>query len=740
MNQFLSDVRVAARALRRVPVFTAVCIVTLGLGIGGATAIYSLVKRVVIEPLDYPEADRLVRLVSQTTEGMWHISRAQWVMYSEQARAIEELAGYTTGQATLQSAQGPERIGLWHGTASFFRMVGARAAIGRLINEPDDEYGATPVAVLSHGYWQRAFGSNPSVVGQTLSINERPVEVVGVMAPGPELPEPAGAIQSPDVWLPLQLNLTGQFWNSHMEFRTMARLAPGFTAEVASRELAGYTPQLIERFPDAYSPGFVQRYGFKPRAIELKESIVGDIARNLWILLAGVGLVLAIACANIANLFLVRAEGRRREVAVRTALGAGRVAVLRHFLAESLVATAGGVALGVPLAWWGIRSLVLDAPANLPRLEGVGLDAGVLAFAAAIAVAVALALSVLPALRHSAALRGLSELGEGGRSTTVGRERQRVRGALIMAQVALALVLLVGAGLLLASFRRLRRVDPGINTNGVLTVFVPMSARYDTYEKRWLFSQQLLERVRALPGVVTTALGPIPIEDSYGCTVQGFRDPEVRQRIADANGTLCAGQTSISDGYFEALGIPLLTGRPLTAEDNTSPAAGSVVVSQAFAHKFWPGEDAIGKQVAPQGRSDGPFYTVVGVAGDVYGGSLRAPPAIAIYYPMVPIPGSTGLYGAQKLVLKTVSSDPMALFPQIRTAALDLDPMLALANPRTMTSILTDSMSGLTFTMSLLGSAALGALLLAAVGLYGVMGCQRRLKNDPPLTFSASVT
>ncbi|MCI0437386.1 MAG: ADOP family duplicated permease, partial [Gemmatimonadetes bacterium] len=585
-----------------------------------------------------------------------------------------------------------------------------------------------PVAVISHGYWQRAFGGDPSVVGQTLSINERPVEVVGVIAPGPEHPEPVAVIQNPDVWLPLRLNLTGQFWNSHMEFRTLARLAPGVTADAASRELASYTPRLIERFPSAYSRTFVQRYAFSPRALELKEAIVGDIARNLWILLAGVGLVLAIASANITNLFLVRAEGRRREVAVRTALGAGRIAVLRHFLAESLVVTGCGVALGLLLAWWGIRSLVLDAPANLPRLEGVGLDAGVLAFTAAIAVVVALALSILPALRHAATLRGLSDLSEGGRSATAGRERQRVRAALVVTQVAFALVLLVGAGLLLESFRRLRQVDPGIDANGVLTVSVAMSPRYDTYEKRWLFSQQLLERVRELPGVVSAGLGPVPIEDSYGCTVQGFPDAEVMQRIADANGTLCAGQTSISDGYFEALAIPLLSGRTLTAADNASPAAGSVVVSQAFARKFWPGEDAIGKQVAPQGRSEGPFYTVVGVAGNVYGGSLRAPPAIAIYYPMVPIPETGGLYSTYNLFVNTAGSDPMALFSQIRAAALNIDPMLPLANPRTMASILSDSMSGLTFTMSLLGSAALAALLLAAVGLYGVMGylVQRR--------------
>lgn len=728
MDAFFRDLRQATRGLLRAPGFTAVAVLTLGLGIGASTAIYSLVERVVIDPLPYPEADRLVRLHSQTSEGTWGVSRAQYVLFRDEARTLEGLAGYRPMQATVLGPEGPERAGVWAATAGFFRLLGARPALGRLVDEQDDEYQATQVAVLSHGYWQRAFGGDPSIVGRTLSVNETPIEIVGVLAPGLELPEQVPAEVRPDIWLPLQLNLAGQFWNSHMEFRTIARLAPGVAAVEASRELTAFNPRLVELYPDAYSAGFMERYAFRPEAEPLKQAIVGDAARNLWILLAGVGLVLLIACANIANLFLVRAEGRRREMGVRTALGAGRMVLLRAFLAESLVVAGAGAIVALLLAQWGVSWLAADGPADIPRLSGAGLDGSVLAFAGGTALVVALALSLLPALRYLGAARRVGDLVEGGRSTTVGRERQRMRGALVVAQVALAMVLLVGAGLLLESFRRLRAVDPGMDAAGVLTASVALSPRYDSYEKQWAFYDALLERVRALPGVIAAGAGPVPLSDGYGCTVQAFPDAEVMQRIADASGTLCAGQASATDGYFEALGLPLIAGRTFTEADNASPAAGSLVVSRAFAEKFWPGEDPLGKRVAPGGRAQGPFYTVVGVVGDVYGTSLTEAPAVAVYYPMVPIPPTGGLWAGSSLMVKTAGVDPMAIFPQIRAAALELDPAVPVANPRTMAGIVAASMSDLAFTLTLLGAAALAALALAAIGLYGVLSylVQRR--------------
>lgn len=723
----LHDARLALRSLRRSPLFTMAAVLTLGLGIGATVAIYSVVKRVVIEPMPYPDGERLVRLYSETTEGTWGLSRAQWVLYRDAARTIEELAGYDFGQVTLQGAEGPARAGVWSGTASLFRMLGASAVAGRLIDETDDDYGAPRVAVLSSGYWQRAYGSDPGVIGRTLMIDEEPVEIVGVMAPVEELPEQVPPILQPDVWLPLQLNLAGQFWNSHMEFRTIARLAAGATPEDASRELAAFNPRLIETFPDAYSRGFMDRYAFRPHAVQLKDAVTGDVARNLWILLAAVGLVLLIAFGNVANLFLVRAETRRREIALRNALGAGRLDVLRHLLSESLVLAGAGALLGVLFAHWVVRWVAAAAPTGIPRFGMAGLDAGVVLFAAVLALVSAGVLALLAHAHQAGGVRSFSALAEGGRSATVGRERQRVRAALIIGQVGFALALLVGAGLLLESFERLRRVNPGVRPQGVLTVSLPFSPRHDSYESRWAFTQAVLERVRALPGVVSAGIGPVPLSDSYGCTVQAFTDAEVMQRINDSQGTLCAGQSSASDGYFETLGIPVLAGRALTPLDHADPDRGAVVVSRAFADKFWPGEDVIGKQVAPQGRSEGPYYTIVGVVGDVHE-SLSEPPAVAIYYPLVPITGTGGLYSSGELIIRTSSDDPLSYYPAIRAAALEVDPAIPLANPRVMNRIIAESMSGLSFTMILLGSAAVAALLLAAVGLYGVLGylVQRR--------------
>ncbi|MBW3552449.1 MAG: ABC transporter permease [Gemmatimonadetes bacterium] len=731
MNQITRELRQAGRALRRSPGFALVSILTLGLGIGASTAIYSLVDNVVLAPLPYPSAERVVQLTSETSEGTWQLSRAQYSFFMSEARTIELLAGFTWGQATVQGPGGAERVGLWRGTASFFRMTGARPVLGRLVDEQDDDYQAQVVAVLSRGYWRRAFGGDPSVLGRTLSINGRPVEIVGVLAPELELPAHVPGEVRPDLWLPLQLNLAGQFWNSHSEFRTLARLAPGATATAASRELTAFNSQLIEMFPQAYSQDFFDRYGFRVEATPLKDRLVADVAGSLWILLGGVGLVLLIACANIANLFLVRAEGRRREMAVRAALGARRGAVLRYFLTESVLLTMLGAGLGLVLAYAGVEWLRADAPANLPRVEGVALDAGVLAFTAVLSLLVAVALSVLPGLRYTRVIRSLATLGDGGRTSTAGRERQRARGALVVTQVALAMVLLVGAGLLIESFRRIRAVDPGVDAAGVLVVGVPLTGeRYGTRAETWAFHRDLLERVRAIAGVEAAGSGQaVPLSDSYGCTVQAFPDAEVMQRIADSNGTLCAGQTSVTEGYFEALGIPVVRGRALTRGDNDQPQNGSVVVSEAFAAKFWPDEDPLGKQVAPSGRSQGPFYTVVGVVGDVHATSPIDPPAVAIYYPVVPIPPTGGLWGSgMTLVVKSGTTDPATLFPEIRAAVQQLDPSVAVANPQTMDAVVANSVSGLSFTMTLLGFAAAAALLLSAVGLYGVLSylVQRR--------------
>ncbi|HEX2190756.1 MAG TPA: ABC transporter permease [Longimicrobiaceae bacterium] len=727
MASFARDLRVAVRALGRAPGFALVAVLTLALGIGASTAIYSVLHGIVLKPLPYPAADRLVRLknpVPGVDPGAeWNLSSAQFFHYGR-ARSLAEIGAYQRGGANVQTEDGPQRARLAAATAATVRLLGARPAVGRLLDERDDRPGAEPVAVLAHGFWRSRFGGDPGVVGRTLELGGEPVLVVGVMAAGVELPpEPGAPADLPaDVWVPLTLDPAGPFYNSHV-IPMIARLAPGATPEEAEAELVRLTGRLPEAYPDVYSAEFLEKYGFRPRVYPLQEYVVGGVARSLWVLLGAVGLVLVIAWANVVNLLLVRTDARRRELAVRRALGADRGALARIFLAEGLILTGAAAAVGLILSLWGVPTLVALAPATIPRLEEVRVDGSTLGFAVAVSVAVTLALSALPALRADLG-GGAGALGDGGRSATAGRERQRIRAGLVIAQVALALTLVVGAGLLVESFRSLRSVSPGVDPEGVLAVRLhPSHARYPDMDAWWRMQRAVVERLRAVPGVAAAGFSTeLPFTDGFGCTVQGFEDPAVYARLGDAEGTTCAGQAPTSPGYFEALGIPTLAGRTLTEADHDHPHAGAVVVSRAFAERFWPGEDPIGKGVGPSGRTEPPFYRVVGVVGDVYASSVDQSPALAVYYPMVPIPETQRWWpDGVHLVVRAASGDAASLLPAVRRAVAEVDPTLPVTDVRQVRDLVDDSMSRTSFTMVLLAIAAAAALLLAAVGLYGVI-------------------
>lgn len=721
------DLRHALRTLRRAPGFTLAAVLTLALGIGATTAIYAALEHVVLDPLPYPDADRLVRITNPVPgvgpETEWQVSPAQYHYFSEHARSLEEIGMYRIGGVSVAGPDEVVRARAVVATAGVLRILGARPVLGRLLQDQDDLPGAAPVAVLSHAFWQRQFGGDAGVIGRVIDLEGRGIEVVGVMAPGTDVPEVTGGGLGglrTDVWVSYSFDPVSL--QSHI-LPAIARLAPDATIGSAQAELDRLTPGLSETYPQIYRPAFFERYGFHTVLRPLKDDVVGDIARNLWILLGAVGLVLLIAAANVANLFLVRVEGRRRELAVRTALGASRTAIVRHHFAESTVLSLAGGAAAVLLGHWGVAWLVAGAPPGIPRLDAIRIDASVLGFTMAVSLLVAAALAAVAAL-HMGRLAGATVLGDGGRTTTAGRERQRVRSVLVAGQVALALVLVVGAGLLVESFRRLRAVDPGVDPEGVLTMelFLP-GGRYEEDVERQAFYAAVLERVRALPGVVAAGVSnAIPFGGGYGCTVQGFQDAEVYSRLDEAGLTACADQTTASPGYFEALGIPLLAGRTFTGADDTGRGEPVAIVSEAFADRFWPGEDPIGKGVAPNGRVDGPFYRVVGVVGDVYSSSVQEEPVLAIYYPTVPVAG-VGRFGnlSMHLVVRTTLADPASLFPAIRRIVAELDPAVPLANLQEMETIVARSMSRHTFTLVLLGIAALVALALAAIGLYGVI-------------------
>ncbi len=724
----IHDLTLALRQLRRSPGFAAVAVLTLGLGIGAITAMFTVVRAVVLDPLPYPEAERLVRLKTPVP-GMeagaeWNLSAAQYFFFREHGRTFEELGAFQRTGVNVEGPDGPGRAEMVMATSGTLRLVGARPILGRLFGPEDDRPGGSDVALLSEGFWRRQFGGDSDVVGRTLNLNDTPYEVVGVLAAGVRLPGEPGApavLERRDVWVPYRLNPAGPFFNSHV-IPVIARLRPGVDAFESQREVKRLTARLPEAFPEVYPPDFMEEFRFDTRVVPLKEYVVGDVGRHLWLVFGAVGLVLLVACANVANLFLARAEGRRSELAVRRALGAARWRLARHFLAETLVLSTAGGAVGLLLGLLGMRWLLALAPPTLPRLDAVAPDAGVGLFALGVALLVSMALAAFLVLRHGGAA-GLTALSEQGRSGTASRERQRLRSGLVATQVALALVLIVGAGLLLSSFQRLRALDPGVDAEGVLTATVHLPAgRYPDNQTRWRFLDAVRQRLEATPGVTAAGFSSsLPLGGGFGCFSQFFEDPEVASRLREAEQTNCAGLVPTTPGWFEALGIPLRAGRTLSAVDHDRPETGAVVASRSFAERFWPGEDPIGKGVRPHG--DGPpYYRVVGVVGDVPSSSLEEPPALAIYYPIVEIPEQPSwFFETMHLAVRAETGSPLALIPAARRAIQEVDPTIPLAEAEELRTIVDRSMSGLSFTMVLLGIAGVVALLLAAVGLYGVI-------------------
>ncbi|MGE3526651.1 MAG: ABC transporter permease [Gemmatimonadales bacterium] len=723
MRVFLAEVAQAFRSLIRTPGFMLSAILTLGLGMGASTAIFTLLRRVVLDPLPYPEASRLVRIknpVVAAGDDEWNVSGAQFFYYLEHAGSFDRIGLYRRTGVNLLTETGPDRVRAAQVTAGMMDLLGAAPAAGRVITPADDAPGAPPAIVLSNGFWRRQFGGDPAVVGTMLRLDGRAYRVIGVMARGVELPPERGlpAGQGTDVWLPLQLD-PAQRLQSHT-YPGIARLAGGVNLEQAQAEVNRIQDELPAARPDVYTSRFFERFGFHTRIYPLRDYVVGDAARRLWILFGAVGLVLLIACANVVNLFLARIESRRTETAIRSALGAGTGGLLRLRLAESLLLAAGGGVLALLLGLWSIQALLVLAPTGIPRIENIRLDADTVGFVAGLILLVAVALAVLPALRSGAADL-LASLRAGGWHTP-GRERRRLQTVLLAGQVALALVLVTAAGLLGRSFLRLGAVDPGVDPHGVLTVQLYRPAdQEEDHERIWRFYDGVLSRVQALPGVTAAGFGDaLPLTDNFGCTVQSFGDPAVGQRLADGGGNSCAGEVRVTPGYFQALGIPLVAGRFLTRDDFDSPSRGSVVVSRAFAERFWPGEDPIGKEVR-SAQVGPPYYRVVGVAGDIRGASLSEPPPLAIYYPIAPIPGDDARWGPLYLSVRSNRADIPSLLPALRRAVGASDPTIPLANPEEMTDLVDGALAQLGFSMTLLGIAALVALALAGVGLYGLV-------------------
>lgn len=717
-DTLVREARRAVRTLLRAPGFSFVTIITLALGIGAATAIFTLLDAVVLRPLPYANADRLVELSSPVPklEGqtVWGLARHEMFYFLERGRTLENLAVYNTYDVTLLGNgpdERPERVRWASTSASLFDVLGFTPQLGRVIVREDNSQRRSSVAVISDGLWRRRFGGAPDIIGRTLDIEGAPMTVVGVLRPGADLPD-----LEVDVWIAAWVDSTTT-WNNHT-WLAIGRLKPGFTAEDAERDLAPLTARLPEAYPQVYGPNFIRNTGFTTRVVSLREAVVGEVVtRALWTLFASVVLVLLIAAANVANLFLVRIDARRRDVAVRTALGAHRSHLAVQYLTESLILVGVATILAFAAAQVLLAVLLRLAPSELPRLAEVQLGGTSVLFAVGISLLIGLIFGLLPLL---GARLDLAMLREGGRGLTSSRRRMMARRLLVATQMAFAVVLLASAALMLRTFQNLRNVHPGFDPERVLTMQIALpSERYGGGEQQpraLNFHEQLSSRVSQLPGVrhvgLTDRLPLVSGDLCIGITLEGPTPSEARGA--------CPPSTRVSPGYFEAIGTRV-EGRTLTWSGMNSDD-GAVVVSKAFAEAHWRGENPIGKRVRFNGTTP-PWYTVVGVAEDVRGMGLTSPPTQVIYFPVKEIPGSPlwGLSNLMDLVVKTTAGDPMTLANAVGRIVNELEPQATLVNPRTMETVVARSIARQSFTMVLLLICATMALLLSAVGIYGVV-------------------
>ncbi len=713
MDGLLRDIRFTLKTMIRKPFFTALAGITLAVGIGANTAIFSVVDGVLLNPLPFPESSRLVS-ANHVAPGLnlplVPHSEGMYLFYKEHFRT---LSGFTvSGDHTINLITDgePQRLRAARVTQTFFDVMGVQPMLGRGFAEGEDHLGAEPVVVLSYGLWQQTFGSDYDIVGQLVEMDGVIRRVVGVMPEGFDSP------QEVTVWTPLEIDMASPVMGS-LGLIGIGRLAPGATLESAQMEMRDILYQFADAYPDELSRDIIEQAGLTPDVKELKELYVEDVRQALWILLGTVGFVLLIACANVANLFLVRAEARQREMALRVALGASRGDMIRQYLTESLTLALGGGLLGLALAYIGVKGLLAIAPVAIPNILEIGIDGSVLLFTAVISVGAGLLFGLFPAFgQKGGELSGT--LKEGGKATTSGRERHRARSLLVVAQVALALVLLVGSGLMARTFMELRNVDPGFESADRITFRVALpEAEWEDTDAVRLFHRQLQERMAAIPGVRSAALiTAVPLTDSKSASpMQTEENPTPEGEL----GTL-VDRKQVSPGYFEAMDIRLVDGHDLTWEHSESGVRG-VVVSEALARQFWPDvASVVGRRIKGQGDST-EYWEVVGVAEDVRFETLVEEPAPLIYMPLI-----AGRHGRPEIALSFAvvlhtSADPLSFVPSARAALREVAPRLPMVDPRTVEAIESDAMSSTSFTVILLGIASGIALILGTVGIYGVI-------------------
>ena len=717
MDTLMQDLRYAARTLLRAPGFTLVAILTLALGIGANTAIFSVVRAVVLKPLSYEEPQQLVALRGLVTvRNVIDIgsSAPEYRDFRDRVPSIREAAGVWPININLTGEGSPERIQAAVVTTNYTRVLGVEPILGRAFN-PDDDLGKIGyVALISYDLWQRRFGGDSTVIGKKVRLDDDPMTIIGVMPRGFRHPMERGS--SPmELWAPVNLDNTDPNFVNVRGFRMLeviGRLKPGATVAGAQAEVDALTAHLKTEYPNDYP----QRFAWRASLIPLAEKVVGDVKPALVVLLGAVGFVLLIACANVANLMLTRATGRGREIAIRTALGSSRGRMVRQLLTESLLLAVIGGALGTLLAVWGTAALGRLSMVYLPRAREIGIDGGVLAFTALLSIVTGIVFGLLPAI-HGSRADVQSVLNEGGRGASAGKTRARLRAGLVVTEIAVALVLVAGAGLLLRSFQRLVAVDPGFDPARRLTlqVWLPIpndapKGRYFTLQQRSAFYQRIQESVGQVPGVTEAALVsrlPFDGRSTGRFTIEG------RPPLAADEPPPRAELRSVSPNFFKAMGIAVLQGEGFPAVADSS-SRGTIVINQVLAEHYFPNENPVGRRIQLFG-DQGPWMEIAGVVAATRQISLEAPPAEEIYLDVRRNAGN-----AMAMVIHTAGA-PLNQRAAVLKAIRDIDAEQPVFGVRSMEQVVSEVGAPRRFSLLLLGLFATMALLLSAIGIYGVM-------------------
>ena len=687
--------------LVKAPAFTALVVLILGLGIGVNTAIFSIVYAVALKPLPFAEPSRLVAIHGgRSTNSDVALAYPDFVDFRDQATGIEQMGGYTSGGVTLTGNGDPDALDASFVTPDFFQVLGVKPLTGRLFQPSDNVKGAAPVAILSEAVWRRRFAADPGVIGRGITIDRTGFTIVGVMAQDFEFPYQADRVE---IWLP---TIADPFVASLMDGRgasflyAIGRLKPGVTVGQAESELAAIAVRLAQQYPTSNA-------GRTIAAVPLHDDIVNDYRRGLVLLLGAVGVVLLIACANVANLLLARGAARHKEIAIRVALGAGRPRLIRQLLIEALAFSIAAGLVGIILSLWGVAALVAATPLDIPRLQSARVDTTVLAFATFVSMATGIIFGVAPALQLSRPDHG-EALNEAGRGSS-GSRAARTGRALVVAEIALSLVLLTGAGLLVRSFLQLQRVEPGFVPQRAVTMQLLLpGSRYPGEADQIRFFRQVHDRMTASPGVQSAAVSTtLPMSGSNlgaGFTVDDHP-------VANPADRPTAAGFAISPDYFATMGIQLVRGRVFTARDdeNGPPVA---IINETMARRFWPNEDPVGRRLTSYA---GVSREIVGIVRDVKNRDLAENAGPQLYTPYVQRP-----WPFLAVVART-TGDPVGLAATLRQAVASVDPDLAAADVRTIDDYLAQSVATPRFNATLIAGFAVLAVFLAGCGLYGVM-------------------